>query len=83
MEELSRGDIFPKVVEAYSRPTRIVRGKEDDLRVEVFFFFLFLINCRNMETTHVLSNLIEQIVGVMHHIKATRVRNKFKNGCFQ
>ncbi|KAI4295473.1 hypothetical protein L6164_035518 [Bauhinia variegata] len=35
MEELSRGELFPKVVEAYSRPTRIVRGKEDELHVEV------------------------------------------------
>lgn len=31
MEELSKGELFPKVVEAYSRPTRIVRGKEDEL----------------------------------------------------
>ncbi|KAK4267917.1 hypothetical protein QN277_024636 [Acacia crassicarpa] len=29
MEELSSGQLFSKVVEAYSRPTRIVRGKED------------------------------------------------------
>ncbi|KAK7286979.1 hypothetical protein RJT34_22367 [Clitoria ternatea] len=35
MEELSRGKLFPKVVEAYSRPTRIVRGKEDELHMEV------------------------------------------------
>ncbi|CAL0324336.1 unnamed protein product [Lupinus luteus] len=35
MKELSRGKIFPKVVEAYSRPTRIVRGKEDELNIEV------------------------------------------------
>ncbi|KAJ7950770.1 Glycine--tRNA ligase 2, chloroplastic/mitochondrial [Quillaja saponaria] len=35
MEELSRGKLFPKVVEAYSRPTRIVRGKELDLDLEV------------------------------------------------
>ncbi|KAL2319880.1 hypothetical protein Fmac_028849 [Flemingia macrophylla] len=35
MEELSRGNLFPKVVEAYSRPTRIVRGKEDELHTEV------------------------------------------------
>ncbi|KAK7277161.1 hypothetical protein RIF29_18312 [Crotalaria pallida] len=35
MEELSRGKIFPKVVEAFSRPTRIVRGKEDELDMEV------------------------------------------------
>jgi len=40
MEELSKGELFPKVVEAYSRPTRIVRGKEDELDGEVFFFFL-------------------------------------------
>ncbi|XP_027907837.1 glycine--tRNA ligase, chloroplastic/mitochondrial 2 isoform X3 [Vigna unguiculata] len=35
MEKLSRGNLFPKVVEAYSRPTRIVRGKEDELHTEV------------------------------------------------
>ncbi|XP_020224578.1 glycine--tRNA ligase, chloroplastic/mitochondrial 2 isoform X2 [Cajanus cajan] len=35
MEELSRGSLFPKVIEAYSRPTRIVRGKEDELHLEV------------------------------------------------
>ncbi|OIW00986.1 hypothetical protein TanjilG_16235 [Lupinus angustifolius] len=34
MKELSRGKIFPKVVEAYSRPTRIVRGKEE-VNIEV------------------------------------------------
>lgn len=41
MEELSKGELFPKVVEAYSRPTRIVRGKENELQSEVFIFFLF------------------------------------------
>lgn len=41
MEELSKGEFFPKVVEAYSRPTRIVRGKENELHTEVFIFFLF------------------------------------------
>ncbi|XP_062173999.1 glycine--tRNA ligase, chloroplastic/mitochondrial 2 isoform X2 [Alnus glutinosa] len=35
MEALSRGLLFPKVVEAYSRPTRIVRGKEVDSDMEV------------------------------------------------
>ncbi|KAI5423308.1 glycine--tRNA ligase, chloroplastic/mitochondrial 2 isoform X1 [Lathyrus oleraceus] len=35
MEELSKGEFFPKVVEAYSRPTRIVRGKENELHSEV------------------------------------------------
>ncbi|KAK3195209.1 hypothetical protein Dsin_026519 [Dipteronia sinensis] len=35
MEALSRGELFPKVVEAYSRPTRIVRGKVVDPAVEV------------------------------------------------
>ncbi|KAI9094510.1 hypothetical protein K1719_026630 [Acacia pycnantha] len=34
MEELSRGELFSKVVEAYSRPTRIVRGKEE-VHIEV------------------------------------------------
>ncbi|XP_057720661.1 glycine--tRNA ligase, chloroplastic/mitochondrial 2 isoform X1 [Arachis stenosperma] len=35
MEELSRDTLFPKVVEAYSRPTRIVRGKEGELNMTV------------------------------------------------
>ncbi|KOM58623.1 hypothetical protein LR48_Vigan11g165700 [Vigna angularis] len=35
MEKLSSGNLFPKVVEAYSRPTRIVRGKEVELHAEV------------------------------------------------
>ncbi|KAK4569205.1 hypothetical protein RGQ29_004560 [Quercus rubra] len=35
MASLSRGNLFPKVVEAYSRPTRIVRGKEVDPDMEV------------------------------------------------
>ncbi|CAA7042671.1 unnamed protein product [Microthlaspi erraticum] len=35
MEKLSKGDMFPKIVEAYSRPTRIVRGKDVDVGVEV------------------------------------------------
>lgn len=35
LEALSKGDLFPKVVEAYSRPTRIVRGKEVDADMEV------------------------------------------------
>ncbi|PPD74954.1 hypothetical protein GOBAR_DD28116 [Gossypium barbadense] len=35
LEALSKGDLFPKVVEAYSRPTRIVRGKEVDADIEV------------------------------------------------
>ena len=39
MASLSRGNLFPKVVEAYSRPTRIVRGKEVDPDMEVPFSF--------------------------------------------
>ncbi|KAF3445590.1 hypothetical protein FNV43_RR10766 [Rhamnella rubrinervis] len=35
MEALSKGKLFPKVVEAYSRPTRIVRGKDIDPSIEV------------------------------------------------
>ncbi|XP_037495831.1 glycine--tRNA ligase, chloroplastic/mitochondrial 2 isoform X1 [Jatropha curcas] len=35
METLSRGNLFPKVVEAYSRPTRIVRGKDVVSNMEV------------------------------------------------
>ncbi|PIA34526.1 hypothetical protein AQUCO_03700065v1 [Aquilegia coerulea] len=35
MEALSRGELFPKVVEAYSRPTRIIRGKDVDANFEV------------------------------------------------
>uniref|UniRef100_A0A2N9GJV3 glycine--tRNA ligase n=1 Tax=Fagus sylvatica TaxID=28930 RepID=A0A2N9GJV3_FAGSY len=34
MAALSRGNLFPKVVEAYSCPTRIVRGKEVDPDME-------------------------------------------------
>lgn len=38
MEALSRGELLPKIVEVYSRPTRIVRGKDinDDLEVLSF-----------------------------------------------
>ncbi|OMO61918.1 hypothetical protein COLO4_33296 [Corchorus olitorius] len=32
---LSKGNLFPKVVEAYSRPTRIVRAKDVDSDMEV------------------------------------------------
>ncbi|CAN0921888.1 Glycine--tRNA ligase, chloroplastic/mitochondrial 2 [Linum grandiflorum] len=35
MQMLSEGDVFPKVVEAYSRPTRIIRGKDFDSSYEV------------------------------------------------
>ncbi|KAJ4847612.1 Glycine--tRNA ligase, chloroplastic/mitochondrial 2 [Turnera subulata] len=35
METLSKSDIFPRVVEAYSRPTRIVRGKDVKADIEV------------------------------------------------
>ncbi|KAJ0439139.1 putative glycine--tRNA ligase [Helianthus annuus] len=35
MDALSRGEVLPKVVEAYSRPTRIVRGKDVDVDTEV------------------------------------------------
>lgn len=35
MEALSRGELLPKVIEAYSRPTRIVRGKDVDPYFEV------------------------------------------------
>ncbi|KAF5195431.1 Glycine--trna ligase beta subunit, partial [Thalictrum thalictroides] len=35
MEALSRGELFPKLVEAYSRPTRIIRGKDVDANFEV------------------------------------------------
>ncbi|XP_058104287.1 glycine--tRNA ligase, chloroplastic/mitochondrial 2 isoform X2 [Magnolia sinica] len=34
MDALSRGELFPKVVEAYSRPTRIIRGKDLDVDME-------------------------------------------------
>lgn len=37
MEVLLKGNLFPKVVEAYSRPTRIVRGKEVDADIEVLY----------------------------------------------
>ncbi|XP_076892585.1 glycine--tRNA ligase, chloroplastic/mitochondrial 2 isoform X2 [Bidens hawaiensis] len=35
MDVLSRGELLPKVVEAYSRPTRIVRGKDVDVDTQV------------------------------------------------
>ncbi|URD90924.1 Glycyl-tRNA synthetase alpha subunit [Musa troglodytarum] len=35
MEALSKGEIFSKVVQAYSRPTRIIRGKNIDSSFEV------------------------------------------------
>ncbi|XP_028119442.1 glycine--tRNA ligase, chloroplastic/mitochondrial 2-like isoform X2 [Camellia sinensis] len=35
MDALSRGELLPKVVEAYSRPTRIVRGKDVNVDMEV------------------------------------------------
>ncbi|XP_042490114.1 glycine--tRNA ligase, chloroplastic/mitochondrial 2 [Macadamia integrifolia] len=35
MEALSRGELLQKVVEAYSRPTRIIRGKDVDADLEV------------------------------------------------
>ncbi|XP_031397010.1 glycine--tRNA ligase, chloroplastic/mitochondrial 2 isoform X1 [Punica granatum] len=35
MEALSKGELYPKVVEAYSRPTRIVRGKDINADIEV------------------------------------------------
>lgn len=35
MDALSKGELLPKVVEAYSRPTRIVRGKDVDFDQEV------------------------------------------------
>lgn len=50
MELISRGELFLKIVEAYSRPTRIVRGKDFDANVEVIilytcriFFFLLML----------------------------------------
>lgn len=35
MEAFSRTEDFPKIVEAYSRPTRIIRGKEIGSALEV------------------------------------------------
>ncbi|KAJ8773051.1 hypothetical protein K2173_028228 [Erythroxylum novogranatense] len=35
MQDMSSGALFPKVVEAYSRPTRIVQGKDVDAEMEV------------------------------------------------
>ncbi|KAM7512185.1 hypothetical protein LguiB_011060 [Lonicera macranthoides] len=35
LDALSRGELLPKVVEAYSRPTRIVRGKDINADLEV------------------------------------------------
>ncbi|KAL0379784.1 UNVERIFIED_CONTAM: Glycine--tRNA ligase, chloroplastic/mitochondrial 2 [Sesamum angustifolium] len=40
MNALSEGELLPKIIEAYSRPTRIVRGKDvaDDLEVDEAVF---------------------------------------------
>ncbi|XP_011089243.1 glycine--tRNA ligase, chloroplastic/mitochondrial 2 isoform X1 [Sesamum indicum] len=40
MKALSEGELLPKIIEAYSRPTRIVRGKDvaDDLEVDEAVF---------------------------------------------
>ncbi|XP_028551432.1 glycine--tRNA ligase, chloroplastic/mitochondrial 2-like [Dendrobium catenatum] len=35
MEVFSKGDLFQKVIEVYSRPTRIIRGKDIDADLEV------------------------------------------------
>lgn len=35
MNAMSKGDLFPKIVEAYARPTRIISGKDVDHAVEV------------------------------------------------
>ena len=35
MEAFSRTETFPKIIEVYSRPTRIIRGKEIESALEV------------------------------------------------
>lgn len=40
MDALSRGELLPKVVESYSRPSRIVRGKDINADLEVCFNFM-------------------------------------------
>lgn len=35
MNAMSKGDLFPKIVEAYARPTRIISGKDVDNAIEV------------------------------------------------
>ncbi|XP_038874263.1 glycine--tRNA ligase, chloroplastic/mitochondrial 2 isoform X2 [Benincasa hispida] len=35
MNAMSKGDLFPKIVEAYARPTRIISGKDVDPAMEV------------------------------------------------
>lgn len=35
MKILSEGELLPKIIEAYSRPTRIVRGKDGTHDLEV------------------------------------------------
>ena len=35
MNAMSKGDLFPKIVEAYARPTRIISGKDVDNAMEV------------------------------------------------
>ena len=48
MDAMSRGELLPKVVEAYSRPTRIVRGKDVEADMEVFVTFCLLNLIRNL-----------------------------------
>lgn len=35
MNAMSKGDLFPKIIEAYARPTRIISGKDVDNAIEV------------------------------------------------
>lgn len=57
METLLRGDLFPKVVEAYSRPTRIVRGKDVDPSIKVQPFLVFWLMANRHFTLYGLRSL--------------------------
>ncbi|KAL4015148.1 hypothetical protein IC575_027385 [Cucumis melo] len=35
MNAMSKGDLFPKIIEAYARPTRIISGKDVDNAIEI------------------------------------------------
>lgn len=44
MKTLSESELLPKIIEAYSRPTRIVRGKDatHDLEVQNFEYMAYV-----------------------------------------
>lgn len=39
MDALAKDDRFPKVIEAFSRPTRIIRGKDINAESDVCYLY--------------------------------------------